>query len=100
MFSVWVSNTSANRFEFGKIGKRLTPKNLGRVLIFERCSTLLLAEVEARQRELWKVKKEMPECKFFQLTGNSTSLIYLVILKLAAGGARISYLQIVISYMQ
>lgn len=75
-------------------------KNLGRVLIFQRCSTLLLAEVEARQRDLWKAKKETPECEFIQLTGNSISHMYLVILELAAGGARMSYLQIVIPYMQ
>lgn len=46
------------------------------------------------------MKKEIPECKFVQMTGNSTILVYLVILELAAGGARMSDLQIVISYMQ
>lgn len=82
---------------FGKTGKKVNfLKNLRRGLTFERCSTRLLA----RQRDLRKANQEMPECKFVQLTGSSTSLVGLVVPEFAAGGARISCLQIVISYMQ
>lgn len=48
-------------------------------MIFERCSTLLLADAEARQQGIWKARNGVPECKFAQLTGNSNSVMHLVI---------------------
>lgn len=42
----------------------------------------------------------MPEHKFVQLTGNSTMLMHLVNPELAAEGARIPQLWIMISHMQ
>lgn len=54
-------------------------KNLGRVVIFERFSTVLLAEAGARQRGIRRARNGMPECEFAQLTGNSNSIMHLVI---------------------